>query len=167
LKELQRHRTDHRSPDANPRALGKCGRADGGKEEVANELKNAQHIVAGIGRNGVEVIARGEEQALPPEARSRLTGFGGATRAGERQILEMDRRVLAWHLANILSRSSEFRDDCTILRIAELPSPIISMPTLRQSARNSQQADASRLRGAPSGSGHHEEHDESDQAPSH
>ena len=68
-------------------------------------------IVAGIGRHGVEalleVIAKGEEQGVPPEARSCLMALAEQLDLVKRQILEMDRRVLAWHRASSLSRSLE------------------------------------------------------------
>lgn len=68
-------------------------------------------IVAGIGRNGVEalleVIAKGEEQGIPPEARSCLMALAEQLELVKRQVLEMDRRVLAWHRASNLSRGLE------------------------------------------------------------
>ena len=68
-------------------------------------------IVAGIGRNGVEallvVIAKGEEQGVPAEARSCLMALAEQLELVKRQLLEMDRRVLSWHRANSLSRSLE------------------------------------------------------------
>jgi len=68
-------------------------------------------IVAGIGRNGVEallqLIARGEEDSIPTEARSCLVALATQLELVKRQILEMDRRVLAWHRASSLSRQLE------------------------------------------------------------
>ena len=68
-------------------------------------------IFAGIGRNGVEalleVIAKGEEQGVPPEARSCLMALAEQLDLVKRQILEMDGRVLAWHRSSSLSRNLE------------------------------------------------------------
>lgn len=67
-------------------------------------------IVAGIGRNGVEalleVIAKARSR-VPPEARSCLMALAEQLELVKRQILEADRRVLAWHRASSLSRSLE------------------------------------------------------------
>ncbi len=67
-------------------------------------------IVAGIGRHGVEallaVIAKGED-TLPPEARACLMALAAQLDLVKRQILEMDRRVLAWHRTSSLSRNLE------------------------------------------------------------
>jgi transposase len=56
-------------------------------------------IVAGIGRNGVEVlvelIAKGDEDIAPAEARVSLLALAAQLELVKRQILEMDRRVLA------------------------------------------------------------------------
>lgn len=68
-------------------------------------------IIAGIGRNGVEalleVIAKGENDSIPTEARSCLIALAEQLELVKRQILEMDRRVLAWHRASSLSRALE------------------------------------------------------------
>ena len=68
-------------------------------------------IVAGIGRNGVEVllelIAKGDEDIVPAEARVCLLALATQLELVKRQILEMDRRVLAWHRASSLSRNLE------------------------------------------------------------
>jgi transposase len=68
-------------------------------------------IVAGIGRNGVEslleVIAKGEEGIVPTEARACLLALATQLELVKRQILEMDRRVLAWHRASSMSRQLE------------------------------------------------------------
>jgi transposase len=68
-------------------------------------------IVAGIGRNGVEallqLIAKGEEDSIPTEARSCLMALVTQLELVKRHILEMDRRVLAWHRASSLSRQLE------------------------------------------------------------
>ncbi|NIP17670.1 MAG: IS110 family transposase [Xanthomonadales bacterium] len=64
-------------------------------------------IVAGVGRNGLEklleVIAGGDER-VPPEARDCLLALRDQLVLAKQQILEADRRILAWHRANELSR---------------------------------------------------------------
>jgi hypothetical protein len=68
-------------------------------------------IVAGIGRNGVEalleVIAKGEDGIVPAEARACLLALAAQFELVKQQILEMDRRVLAWHRSSSLSRNLE------------------------------------------------------------
>lgn len=68
-------------------------------------------IVAGIGRNGVEalleVIAKGEEGIVPAEARACLLALAAQLELVKRQILAMDRRVMAWHRTNAISRQLE------------------------------------------------------------
>ena len=68
-------------------------------------------IVAGIGRHGVEallqLVSKGEEGSIPTEARSCLTALAAQLELVKRQILEMDRRVLAWHRTSSLSRNLE------------------------------------------------------------
>ena len=68
-------------------------------------------IVAGSGRNGVDVlinlITKGEKDDLPSEARACLMALSMQLELVKRQILEMDRRVLAWHRASSLSRNLE------------------------------------------------------------
>jgi transposase len=68
-------------------------------------------IVAGVGRNGVEVllglIAKGDEDIAPAEARVCLLALAAQLELVKHQILEMDRRVLAWHRSSSLSRSLE------------------------------------------------------------
>ena len=68
-------------------------------------------IVAGIGRKGVEVllelIAKGDEDIVPAEARVCLLALAAQLERVKRQILEMDRRVLAWHRSSGLSRNLE------------------------------------------------------------
>ena len=65
-------------------------------------------IVAGVGRNGLEtlleVIADEQDARVPPEARDCLLALRDQLELAKRQILEADRRVLAWHRANELSR---------------------------------------------------------------
>ena len=71
-------------------------------------------IVAGVGRNGVErlleVIADDQDPRLPSEARSCLLALRDQLSMVKRQIQAADRRVLAWHRANEVSR-----------RLAEIP----------------------------------------------
>ena len=68
-------------------------------------------IVAGIGRNGVEVllelIVKEDEGIVPAEARVCLMALAAQLELVKRQILEMDRRVLAWHRSSSLSRNLE------------------------------------------------------------
>jgi transposase len=68
-------------------------------------------IVAGIGRNGVEklleLIARGEDEHIPPAAHACLMALAAQLELVKRQILEADRRVVAWHRSNKLSQRLE------------------------------------------------------------
>lgn len=68
-------------------------------------------IVAGIGRNGVEVllelIAKGEDDRIPPAARKCLMALAAQLQLVKRQILEADRRVLAWHRTSKVSKRLE------------------------------------------------------------
>ena len=58
-------------------------------------------IVAGIGRNGLErllnVIEDGEDDRVPPSARDCLLASRGQLEMVKHQILDADRRILAWH----------------------------------------------------------------------
>jgi transposase len=69
-------------------------------------------IVARIGRNGVETLLRTigerEDSRLPEVARSCLGALVAPLHLVKRQILEADRRFLAWHRSNETSR----RLDC-------------------------------------------------------
>jgi len=68
-------------------------------------------IVAGIGRNGVEklleLIARGEDERMPPQARACLMALAAQLELVKRQIPEADRRVTAWHRSSELSQRLE------------------------------------------------------------
>jgi len=68
-------------------------------------------IVAGIGRNGVEklleLITKGEDDRIPPAARACLKALAAQLVLVKRQILEADRRVLAWHRTSKTSRRLE------------------------------------------------------------
>ena len=68
-------------------------------------------IVAGIGRNGVEilleVIAKGEDERIPLAARECLMALAAQLELVKRQILEADRRVLAWHRTSRTSKRLE------------------------------------------------------------
>ena len=68
-------------------------------------------IVAGVGRNGVEVllalIAEGKDERVPPEARDCLTALAAQLDLLKRQILAADRRILAWHRNNNMSKRLE------------------------------------------------------------
>ena len=68
-------------------------------------------IVAGIGRNGVEVllklIAEGKDERMPAAARACLMALAAQLELVKRQIVEADRRVLAWHRSNETSKRLE------------------------------------------------------------
>lgn len=68
-------------------------------------------IVAGVGRNGVErllqVIDAGEDERIPAAARECLMALAGQLDLVKRQIREADRRILAWHRSNELSKRLE------------------------------------------------------------
>ena len=68
-------------------------------------------IVAGIGRNGVEVllalISKGEDERIPSAARECLMALAAQLELVKRQILEADRRVLAWHRSSQVSKRLE------------------------------------------------------------
>ncbi len=68
-------------------------------------------IVAGVGRNGVEklleLIAAGEDERIPPAARECLMALAAQLAMVKRQILEADRRVLAWHRTSKTSKRLE------------------------------------------------------------
>ncbi|NIP18358.1 MAG: IS110 family transposase [Xanthomonadales bacterium] len=65
-------------------------------------------IVAGVGRNGLEklleVIADDQDERVPSEARNCLLALRDQLALVKQQILEADRRILAWHRASELSR---------------------------------------------------------------
>ncbi|MGI9423450.1 MAG: IS110 family transposase, partial [Hyphomicrobiaceae bacterium] len=68
-------------------------------------------IVAGIGRNGVEVllelIAKGEDERVPPAARECLMALAAQLRLVKRQILGADRRILRFHRSSPISKRLE------------------------------------------------------------
>jgi transposase len=65
-------------------------------------------IVAGVGRNGVErllkVIDDGDDDRVPPAARQCLMALRHQLALVKQQILDADRRVLAWHRSSELSQ---------------------------------------------------------------
>ena len=65
-------------------------------------------IVAPVGRRGVEqlleVIADLADDRLPEVARACLVALGSQLRALKVQILEFDRRIIAWHRSNATSK---------------------------------------------------------------
>jgi transposase len=65
-------------------------------------------IVAPVGRRGVEqlleVVADKAEDRVPEVARMCLDALGGQLRALKAQILEFDRRIIAWHRSNTTSK---------------------------------------------------------------
>jgi transposase len=68
-------------------------------------------IVAGVGRNGVEalleLIAKGEDERIPPPARTCLMALAVQLDLVKRQVVEADRRVVAWHRSSELSQRLE------------------------------------------------------------
>lgn len=68
-------------------------------------------IVAGVGRNGVEVllelIRKGEDDRVPAVARDCLMMLAAQLDLVKRQILEADRRILAWHRQSSTSKRLE------------------------------------------------------------
>lgn len=65
-------------------------------------------IIAGVGRNGVEklleIIAKGEDNRISEPAREYFVTLATQLELVKRQILQADRRVLAWHRANKTSK---------------------------------------------------------------
>ncbi len=65
-------------------------------------------IVARVGRNGVEelldVVADPSDTRLPEVARACLAALGAQLRMLKAQILEFDRRIMAWHRSNETSK---------------------------------------------------------------
>ena len=65
-------------------------------------------IVARVGRNGVadllEVVADTSDRRLPEVARACLAALGVQLRMLKAQILEFDRRIMAWHRSNETSK---------------------------------------------------------------
>jgi transposase len=64
-------------------------------------------IVAPVGRNGVEelldVVADPNDDRVPEIARECLAALGLLLRTLKAQVLEFDRRILAWHRSNELA----------------------------------------------------------------
>jgi transposase len=65
-------------------------------------------VVAPVGRRGVEqlleVVADTADRRLPEVARLCLVALGSQLRALKAQILEFDRRIIAWHRSNATSK---------------------------------------------------------------
>jgi transposase len=65
-------------------------------------------VVAPVGRRGVEqlleVVADPAECRLPEVARACLAALGSQLRALKAQILDFDRRIIAWHRSNATSK---------------------------------------------------------------
>ena len=65
-------------------------------------------IVAPVGRRGVEqlleVVADKADDRLPEVARACLVALGNQLRALKAQILEFDRRIIAWHRSSVTSK---------------------------------------------------------------
>jgi len=68
-------------------------------------------IVAGVGRHGVEklvtMIEDGDDERVPPAARDCLLALRDQLVLVKRQILDADRRILAWHRSSEMSRRLE------------------------------------------------------------
>jgi len=96
-------------------------------------------IVAGIGRNGVEklleLITRGEDDRIPPTGRACLMALAAQLVLVKRQILEADRRVLAWHRTSKTSKRLEAIPGVGPL-IATALVASISDPTVFRSGRD-------------------------------
>ena len=64
-------------------------------------------IVAGVGRNGLErllqIIEVGDDERVPPEARACLLALRDQLALVKQQVVEADRRILAWHRASEVS----------------------------------------------------------------
>ena len=58
-------------------------------------------------RSLLTLIAEGKDERVPPEARDCLMALAAQLDLIKRQILEADRRVLAWHRSNIMSKRLE------------------------------------------------------------
>jgi transposase len=65
-------------------------------------------IVAPVGRKGVEellrVVADASDQRVPDIARACVAALGAQLRMLKAQILEFDRRIMAWHRSNATSK---------------------------------------------------------------
>jgi transposase len=65
-------------------------------------------IVAPVGRNGVEellhIVANPSDKRVPEIARACLFALGAQLRRLKEQILEFDRRIMAWHRSNETSK---------------------------------------------------------------
>jgi transposase len=65
-------------------------------------------IVAPVGRNGIEelldVVVDSNDKRLPEIARGCLVALGAQLRTLKAQILEFDRRIMAWHRSNETSK---------------------------------------------------------------
>lgn len=65
-------------------------------------------IVAGVGRNGLErlltIIEDGDDERVPPPARVCLLTLRDQLETVKHQILDADRRILAWHRSSEVSR---------------------------------------------------------------
>ena len=65
-------------------------------------------IVAPVGRNGVEqllnIVSDSEDKRIPEVARACLAALGVQLRALKAQILEFDRRIMAWHRSSETSK---------------------------------------------------------------
>jgi transposase len=65
-------------------------------------------VVAPVGRNGVEellkVVADARDERVPEIARTCVTALGAQLRTLKVQILEFDRRIMAWHRSNEASK---------------------------------------------------------------
>ena len=96
-------------------------------------------IVAPVGRNGVEelldVVADPDDDRVPEVARECLAALGAQLRMLKAQILEFDRRILAWHRSNETSkRLDEIPDVGPVLATALVAS--VANPRAFRSGRD-------------------------------
>ena len=87
-------------------------------------------IVAPVGRNGVEellgVVADPDDHRVPGVARECLAALGEQLRRLKAQILEFDRRILAWHRSN---ETSKRLDEILVSDLRWLPHWWRALPT--------------------------------------
>ena len=90
-------------------------------------------IVAPVGRRGVEqlldVVADTADDRLPEVARACLAALGSQLRALKVQILEFDRRIIAWHRSSATSKRLDAIPG-VVRRWQQLWSPALLIPRL-------------------------------------
>jgi hypothetical protein len=87
-------------PNAASHAPPLCASAERGHHSIRAHLAELG-IVAPVGRNGVEelldVVADPDDDRVPNAARECVVALGAQLRMLKAQILEFDRRIMAWH----------------------------------------------------------------------